>query len=74
MHQSDYGVKFHAYQTFTLGGLEFSSPWSGTFILKKRSFNTDWIGGWVGPRTMAVEEKIQISLSDLKPGHPASSQ
>jgi hypothetical protein len=49
----------HIFLTSPIVGSEWSLAWPGRFALELRAPITDWIRGWVGPRT---------GLNELSPG------
>jgi hypothetical protein len=46
----DVQIQIHVLLTLALVGGEWSASRPGSFTLGKRTPDTHWIGGWVGPR------------------------
>jgi hypothetical protein len=59
--------------TSALDGGEWSASRPSHFTARERALCTDWIGGWVGPRTVldaVVKRKIPSPRRESKPRTP----
>jgi hypothetical protein len=60
-------VEIHVFMTSALVGGEWSASRPGRFITGERASDTQWIGGWVGPRAgLDVEKRKFLTLPGLE--------
>jgi len=56
-------VQLHTFLASALGGGEWSASCPSHFTSGKESFGTHWLGGWVGPGPVWIQQKREKYLS-----------